>query len=449
MPRGSRQGLTQIVRQQGIVWGDGAAHDAGLWIDGNLAFFEGDFVPKGATVYDVRAWGAKCDALTDDSAALNAILTDIDKKGNLGFAAIYIPPSYTVLTGPFTIKSDTAVMGAGVGATTLLKKNTTGHLFQSAAGTGATTNAANLTFRDFAVADGSNGGTHTTGAAIHLRGTDSGCAAIGVYIQNIQVEGVFNGIELNGSAVRQVFTSKYLGINLLGSAFLVTKALQSIHLSDSSFGSCVNGVYLIDVGGGSNVSGLHCSNVSSNLCGNGFVIAPGNGQTVAGCRYANCQSANCTNYAFYAAKSGTGVIRGISAVGCGFHGATNQGVYLDGAMAVDLTACDVFANGASGIHVTANTKDLAIVGGHVSGNSVTSSGTADGIYVAPGVTGLRLIGVRSGQLTGFANSQRYGINIDTGATDYYVIQGCDTHTNATGGLNDAGTGVNKSVTGNI
>ena len=96
-----------------------------------------------------------------------------------------------------------------------------------------------------------------------------------------------------------------------------------------------------------------------------------------------------------------------------------------------------------------NGTDLEFSYGEVAGNSVTGSGTTHGIDVSAGVTDFRLIGSRVGPIAGFANTQGWGIIVAAGGSDNYIITNNDLRGNVTGALSDGGTGVEKTIFGNL
>ena len=106
----------------------------------------------------------------------------------------------------------------------------------------------------------------------------------------------------------------------------------------------------------------------------------------------------------------------------------------------------ILIDGSGGIHITAP---------RIGQNSNTSLGatsaTADGISVGAGISNVTVIGGKSGgniALSG-TGTQRYGINVNTGASDNIVITGVNLSGNVTGALAYNGTGTNRKVSDNI
>jgi hypothetical protein len=98
-------------------------------------------------------------------------------------------------------------------------------------------------------------------------------------------------------------------------------------------------------------------------------------------------------------------------------------------------------------------KHLHLGGGlYVTDCGLTTTNTYDAIQVsaASNVTNFSIIDVIAGgqDLLSSANQNKYGIEVTANASDYYVIANnrCQ---GATAGLIDGGTGIHKTVTGNI
>jgi hypothetical protein len=104
-----------------------------------------------------------------------------------------------------------------------------------------------------------------------------------------------------------------------------------------------------------------------------------------------------------------------------------------------------------GILVDATT-DLLVDGVTVADNSQQTANTYSGIAIAPNVSAFRLVNNRCGNLNvtgGASANHKYGITVIAGTSNNYIIANNDVRTNTTGGLNDGGSGGNKTVTGNI
>lgn len=133
----------------------------------------------------------------------------------------------------------------------------------------------------------------------------------------------------------------------------------------------------------------------------------------------------------------TGTLGDAANEGCGY--------YIAGA--ASLTDCDAELNYSAGIRVYDGTN-VNIKGGIIRANSQRVAGGHHGIQLdgATATTHVRLIGVRAYDDQG-TKTQEYGISI-AAVVNYYVVLGCDTQGNRTGGISDSG-GANKAVANNL
>ncbi|MFA6282365.1 MAG: right-handed parallel beta-helix repeat-containing protein [Candidatus Omnitrophota bacterium] len=80
----------------------------------------------------------------------------------------------------------------------------------------------------------------------------------------------------------------------------------------------------------------------------------------------------------------------------------------------------------------------------IANNYIENTQSQDGIYVAADITRFSITGNYCTD-TQTPSTQTYGINVATGASDYYVIIGNTLLFNKTDGLNDGGTGIQKTI----
>ena len=117
--------------------------------------------------------------------------------------------------------------------------------------------------------------------------------------------------------------------------------------------------------------------------------------------------------------------------------------------ALTLRDAEAFSNGRCGIAFNANCSDVMVQGCIVSGNA-RQGGAIPGIQFSSNMIMFSAIGNRCGATPRTpAVSQNYGIVVMAGASDHYVIANNIVQGNVTGGVADGGTGVFKTVTGNV
>lgn len=118
---------------------------------------------------------------------------------------------------------------------------------------------------------------------------------------------------------------------------------------------------------------------------------------------------------------------------------------IDGVTITDHIAID---NGYDGLYIESG-KNINIKGGTFAGNSKHASGQECGIRIKPGVSKFTINNVRSGKSIYRDNSQSFGIFVENGASNNYMITNCDLTDNLNAGLVDQGTGTNKVVANNL
>lgn len=111
-----------------------------------------------------------------------------------------------------------------------------------------------------------------------------------------------------------------------------------------------------------------------------------------------------------------------------------------------FTNCSFINNWSNGVYVNAGAIGMRFNGCTFSGNNV-SGGAFDGIQFAPGCTDFVVQGSRAGGSLGFG-TQRFGVHVNAGSSDRYIIADNLIAGNGTAGVQDGGTGVNKRVADN-
>lgn len=142
-----------------------------------------------------------------------------------------------------------------------------------------------------------------------------------------------------------------------------------------------------------------------------------------------------------------GPMRGINLVGCWSGNNTENGILISSNVVdTNIIGGRIIHNDKHGISITGGLNVL-ISGNKILNNSAGSSTTYHGINVAAGVTYFNITNnnIASGIANLPAGTQGYGINIASGASDYYVISGNNLYPNGTGQLNDLGSGTNKYI----
>lgn len=148
---------------------------------------------------------------------------------------------------------------------------------------------------------------------------------------------------------------------------------------------------------------------------------------------------------------GTSLITGVFMTKCWSGTVAANGITIRGDGDIDgITITDHIAidNGYDGLYIESG-KNINIRGGTFAGNSQHASGQECGIRIKPGVSKFTINGVRSGQSIHRDKTQAFGIFVENGASNNYMITNCDLTDNTLSGLVDQGTGANKVVTNNL
>lgn len=128
-----------------------------------------------------------------------------------------------------------------------------------------------------------------------------------------------------------------------------------------------------------------------------------------------------------------------------------HGVYLGPSLRGEVLIGEgtrISSNWLHGIEVSSGPVNVKIVGTFNYLNGQIGGASYDGISVAAGASYFDIVGNTIGKGPIGTGTQRYGINIASGASDYYTVIGNQLHGNATGALNDGGSGTTKEVANN-
>jgi len=187
-----------------------------------------------------------------------------------------------------------------------------------------------------------------------------------------------------------------------------------------------------------------------------IAISPGDGQTAQKIMIKGCRATGATNGGVKIAPThANGTILNVKIVGGIIEDSGDNGISvgaaagtIDGVFIDDVSVMKNEKNGILlwGGSVTINTDVHSCT---CSGNSNGASGTYSGIKVEGGTSLFSLINNRSGQTSGEANDQDYGIEIQAAASDEYSVIGNTLVNNSNGGLLDGGTGEDKIISNNL
>ena len=395
----------------------------------------------------VKWFGAYGDNSHDDTSSIQNCLNAVTSGG-----AAYFPTGRYQVTTTLNVSPVVYLNGDGYNATRIVSANATGDVVSFSGGM-STTFGGGITNMciDTSV-------VRTAGAALKC--------------SNIQ-EFLIDKFSVNTTAGGSHFT----GITLES-----TSGLQfQTRVTNFSIFGCTNiGVLLGDTGTGSNgaVGDLIMSNGLLSGCGKGIVANNLSGfywdnvdvfgSITAGITFAPTNTSNqtCTfgllvNILADSTSNGpgwlfngNGIIADLSLSNC--WGASNHSMGFDftsGMNSVKLVNCIATNNQQNGFEVRA-TGNVIFVSCAAEANSVASSATYHGFNIEANVSGFQILDCISGGVgfevaSGGTNQQGYGIAVQAGTGDAFIITGNRLPLNITGGLTNGASGANVVVTNNI
>lgn len=379
-------------------------------------------------------YNAVGDGVADDTTAIQAALN--------AHPNVYFPVGkYKISAALTTAFSGQRVVGAGIyaygvssgaSASTIMQTNLSADIFTNTH-YGFTLSNMQLDYS----------GTPTAGSLVDTSGS-------GTIIDNVWAGVCWNGFYFHDNTGHYAsnFTledcrSTGIWVNNTNDVFINNAVIQASNTSGGanglfSFSGYVQAVIVTNVDAIGGAYSLSC-----HPTGTGIPQKP------AFCKF--------TNVYFDSSANGA-VVNGCSQfsfVNCWFSNRPGDGVTVGGSATTDGTtfeACNFTANGASGISLKAGAVNTTIIGCKaVSNSEAAGSNMAHGIFVDSNVSKFIITGCFAyNNSTDFSgNSQGYGIFVNGGTSNDYIITNNILSGNGTGGISNNGTGVNKTVSGNL
>lgn len=381
---------------------------------------------KLADTIDAKDYGVKCDGSTNDTSAINTMLTAASGK------AIRFPAGICMYAGGGTVGNGTMLIGAGRNSTIIKATTASATLFTvSGYGAGIRSMAfyANV--------------TQTGGSYVWLSGPES-------FIEDFFMTGDFNGILMTGNVSRikhgrfqdgapgairiraeggdnsQMIDDVLMGAQLpqVSSAGIRVRNNSALIISNTSVIQQGHALLIdpytatqsaaTDAGGVFSLWVHHC--FFDNSGGNGIRITPTGTASVVRSRFDNIWASSSAADGVYINNGGTGTVSGIH-----------------------FTSPHLMLNAGSGLTTGGTVTDVSILGGEIANNS-------QGLYFNSGLTGVHISGATIGSGGGVSGNTNNGIVISAGV-DQVIITGNDIRGNATA-ISNAG-GSNQYVDNNL
>ena len=375
----------------------------------------------------VKWFGATGNGATDDTAAIqNAI--------NAGAGTVYFPAGHYLTSSTLVISvTGTQIVGESKGASQI-SPNSSFDVFHF----------NNVGLCGFASMSVSFASTPTAGSVLNVD-TCGFFRCEDFYFYNCYIGVYVNGV--NAPCYIQTFdidTVKNIGIYWNqptpgahnGGMIFIESGTISCPSSNTATGIALFG-------------GDTCrmTNVDVLRLGIGINISPPTGSVVQWVFGENIAADTCYSNGWVINPSG-GIAQGVQLVNCWGSSCAATGFEVRGGYNIQFTACRAFNNALAGWQFVENVTNFSLDACVASGNGTTNA-NVPGIYVGPGISNFSIRNCTSSQVEGFGNTQNFGIFVDSGASNNYMIVNNYTHGNVIAGIGDYGTGQNKVVTSNL
>lgn len=395
-------------------------------------------------VFNIQAYGADPTGINDSYSAIQGAINAAAALPTGG--DVYAPPGvYLITSGLIIAANNVRLLGAGRGISTISGNFATGVVLTCGSPVTGYSRVSVEQISLQSLVQMTVGGYIVLMQNIH-----------GFEMTDVQMDsGIYIGIGMNGGGAQ--FFAKLNNIEINGGTYGINvgivNTVQDLFITNSTIYACAfAGLYL------QNISGGYFDQIDIGSCNQGVLMAPdaAAGQIVEACFFRAVTPDTCSTYGWVLAPTG-GSITDITldacwASNCGtttsHHGflISAGSVSTSRISGVGLVNCISHGNAGDGIAILAGSGGAIVTQVHITLPQV-SNNDKHGIEIGSGVTDFSIFGGFSG-IGGYfpTNAQEYGIIINSGSSDRYVIDGINLNGNNTGPISDGGTGSNKSVT---
>lgn len=383
-----------------------------------------------AAVVDVLQFGAKGDMSVDSTAAINAAVAAVGALANGG--TVYFPPSVSgyKVSGSINLSGNSVTLAGGNAFSTLIQSaSTTTSIINN---TGIFNRIQNLSFiyttvPTVAVATIFSSGSNFTGTAFVVRNgyTDLEVtnASANMFSQVFLFDYVTYGFYVHDH-VGDAYLSQFI-MNTSSTSGTGIRAFNQVEALNVTDGDILEGSFGMTADATSNAIGARPAYSSFQ----GVYFDSGSQGAVF---LNNSVEFDFTNCWFSAGRSGSG----------------NPGLSISNTVEMHFTNSKFFNNGGPGALVAPSSTRTTFISNDFESNSVTAGpGVAHGLVFSSGTTDF----VAQGNVAHnglFPGVQGWGILVNSGASDRYIIENNLVSGNSTGGVSDGGSGVNKNVAHN-
>ena len=390
----------------------------------------------------VKQFGARGDGTTDDTAAFNAALAYVASKGG---GKLYVPDGDYPISGPLTYSAGFLTLaGDGHGSRLLFGSRTADLLtftgpdilltdFSVRTPFQTSTNGVLLNFKDCNNAKINRVWTDGGWDVVQFLGLGYRPTITDCNFVNVMCNGVYYSNLFGGAAM--IANTEMLGAPTNTGIGIVIQSGDTFNFSNMNIAAFVFGVLANSQPGGSlgYVANIFAVNVLCDGAGSGD------------------RAALSDAWCFLGGAGGTFVTRiHLSFCWGGYMG--RHGFNIENASDVTLVNCVGIANSGHGFLIDNPSQCVTIDACTATWNSLANAGINDGIHIGAAVTDFSVTGCRSrpsAASAGVPNTQRYGIAVDAGPSDRYIVVNNQLTGNMTGAFADGGSGVAKIVTPNM
>jgi hypothetical protein len=402
---------------------------------GSLARAVKDVADRVGDVINAKAFGVTGNGATDDSGAIQELLTN-----NVG-KMVFFPDGTYKLLAKISVPANVSIVGAGMLNTvfTVPYDAASAFYFGAGYGNGTINSISRCGFNTI------TGSPPTSGRMIETNLTE-------VWLSDIYIGRAFDGIYVNGTTVMtnlRLYGYRNSCVRVVGTTVC---NITNFVIVGYDYYAAVPGI--LSVGAGILLDGTQGAGLNQNTkLLNGDILFGDIGIKIIGNAMDTATAPSFIKIDKVLSDTvGTNPLWidygiGITATNSWFTNGNSHGIYTDHVRDLRLIGCESMANTGYGLIFGDNSTAVRVAESSFSHNTIA------GIRAAAGTSDFVVQGNRIGpaQLNGpswSSKSQPAGVIVDAGGSDRYIIADNLVSGNSVSGVTDGGTGVNKRVANN-
>lgn len=297
--------------------------------------------------------------------------------------------------------------------------------------------------------------------AFVLKGTGSNISDIGFAPFDIPTDGHMIMVQANGCILENIWIRRcYIGISAKNLGGLIVNTINIDNYAwcgilCQSLNDVILSNFIFNAGGMTNgaMGGIRLMDrVEAFMASNGDILEGLYAITTEATEnLVNRRPAynRFTNVYFDSAVNGCLLNKMVSSrfTNCWISNRPNNGINVNDCDDLTFTNCEFTNNGGSGAEIYASNKRIKFIGCSFMNNNSENVG-AHGLSFHSGSTDFIVKDCTASNSLGFEGSQHYGIFINAGESDRYIVSDNLVNGNVVGGIMDGGTGLTKDVKNN-